>query len=297
MSSATATAAVTGIHAITALPPATESLAAQAVLFEAQQERDDWQQLREVALMQGLPRTQLLAAAAAAAVVGGAADSQSTGLQSTAQQQLLMDSMSGPLQRLNMPNSQQVAQQQPSYDQGPLTMQQSLDNTDSAPGDEMPGVSVPRLVDGAPNALQQQQQQQQRSFAGGQGLGTPATEINTPTGPGGYPAIGGGQLNPTTDPLHQPTQVHRGHTFNASCNILQGGWKYSQHRRSWYNGSSCPYIRPGFNCQLNGRNDTEFLQQYWQPRDCELPQFNPKDFLARYSNKVRGSNRAQVGEK
>ena len=173
----------------------------------------------------------------------------------TNQQDLLMQSSTGPIQTLKTPQ----------YQNHPYAQQQHQQQQDyypqAQPAYGVPEVSVPRLVSGAPKSIMGGDDSQGYDYNGG---------------------------SVTGNRIDQPafTKSPHSHAFDSSCNILAGGWRFSKHRHSWYSGSSCPYIRPGFNCQLNGRNDTKFLQYYWQPHGCNLPQFNPKDFLNRYRNKV-----------
>ncbi|KAJ0601156.1 putative PMR5 domain, PC-Esterase [Helianthus annuus] len=37
-----------------------------------------------------------------------------------------------------------------------------------------------------------------------------------------------------------------------------------------YNGSECPFVDPGLNCQNNGRADTIYLNFKWKPHACSL---------------------------
>ncbi|KAL8167618.1 hypothetical protein V2J09_009117 [Rumex salicifolius] len=74
--------------------------------------------------------------------------------------------------------------------------------------------------------------------------------------------------------------------FNGGkCNIFRGRWVHEKHSLPSYNYTSCPFIRPQFDCQRNGRPDSEFLRFRWQPHECSLPKFDAHDFLRRFRNK------------
>ncbi|XP_034703439.1 protein trichome birefringence-like 38 [Vitis riparia] len=70
----------------------------------------------------------------------------------------------------------------------------------------------------------------------------------------------------------------------GKCDIYEGSWVVDE-TYPMYNSSSCPYIRKEFNCQKYGRPDQLYLQYRWQPRDCDLPGFDGKDFLRRFKGK------------
>lgn len=53
-----------------------------------------------------------------------------------------------------------------------------------------------------------------------------------------------------------------------------------------YTNESCDLIESHQNCLKNGRPDREFLYWKWVPRECELPQFDPRRFLNMMRNKV-----------
>eukprot|EP01018_Ginkgo_biloba_P008785 Gb_27831 [translate_table: standard] len=75
------------------------------------------------------------------------------------------------------------------------------------------------------------------------------------------------------------------------CNILDGKWVLD-NSYPLYRNSSCPFIDEGFNCQANGRPDSDYMKLRWQPRDCILPRFNATDMLER----LRGKRLVFVGD-
>ncbi|KAI3467553.1 hypothetical protein Pfo_024216 [Paulownia fortunei] len=76
-----------------------------------------------------------------------------------------------------------------------------------------------------------------------------------------------------------------------NCDIFNGRW-VRDDTKPYYPPGSCPYIDRDFDCQSNGRTDTEFVKWRWQPYDCDIPRFNTTDFLER----LRGKNLVFVGD-
>jgi hypothetical protein len=59
-----------------------------------------------------------------------------------------------------------------------------------------------------------------------------------------------------------------------------------------YQPGSCPYVDDAFDCQRNGRRDSDYLNWRWKPDGCDLPRFNATDFLV----KLRGKSLMLVGD-
>ena len=69
------------------------------------------------------------------------------------------------------------------------------------------------------------------------------------------------------------------------CDLFTGDWVPNE-AGPIYTNSSCPLIESHQNCMRNGRPDTGYLYWRWNPRDCDLPKFDPARFLEMMRNKV-----------
>uniref|UniRef100_A0A5B7APJ6 Uncharacterized protein n=1 Tax=Davidia involucrata TaxID=16924 RepID=A0A5B7APJ6_DAVIN len=79
---------------------------------------------------------------------------------------------------------------------------------------------------------------------------------------------------------------------SEECDIFSGGW-ISNAEAPYYTNTTCPWaIQEHQNCMKFGRPDTEFLKWRWKPDRCELPVFDPVQFL----QLVRGKSIAFVGD-
>ncbi|KAK9117060.1 hypothetical protein Sjap_016007 [Stephania japonica] len=70
----------------------------------------------------------------------------------------------------------------------------------------------------------------------------------------------------------------------ASCDYTNGNW-VPDKLGPLYNGTSCNTIKEGQNCISHGRADMGFLYWRWKPKQCNLPRFQPLQFLNILSNK------------
>ncbi|KAJ7962535.1 Protein trichome birefringence-like [Quillaja saponaria] len=68
------------------------------------------------------------------------------------------------------------------------------------------------------------------------------------------------------------------------CDLFVGDW-VPDPSGPVYNNVSCRVIEDHQNCMTNGRPDSDYLHWRWNPRDCELPKFNPDKFLDLMRNK------------
>ncbi|GAA0184954.1 hypothetical protein Leryth_020760 [Lithospermum erythrorhizon] len=75
------------------------------------------------------------------------------------------------------------------------------------------------------------------------------------------------------------------------CDIFTGEW-VPNPEAPYYTNSSCWAIHEHQNCMKYGRPDTGFMRWRWKPDGCDLPIFNPFQFL----DIVRGKSLAFVGD-
>ncbi|KAG5539568.1 hypothetical protein RHGRI_019935 [Rhododendron griersonianum] len=69
------------------------------------------------------------------------------------------------------------------------------------------------------------------------------------------------------------------------CDLFTGGW-IPNPAGPVYTNESCQFIEVHQNCMKNGRPDSGYLYWRWNPRDCELPQFDSVKFLEMMRNKA-----------
>ncbi|KAJ6766444.1 PROTEIN TRICHOME BIREFRINGENCE-LIKE 9-RELATED [Salix purpurea] len=81
------------------------------------------------------------------------------------------------------------------------------------------------------------------------------------------------------------------HESEQKCDIFTGEWIPDPHA-PYYTNTTCWAIHEHQNCMKYGRPDTGFMKWRWQPDGCELPVFNPAQFL----EIVRGKSMAFVGD-
>ncbi|OMP11275.1 hypothetical protein COLO4_03922 [Corchorus olitorius] len=75
------------------------------------------------------------------------------------------------------------------------------------------------------------------------------------------------------------------------CDIFSGEWVRNPEA-PYYTNTTCWAIHEHQNCMKYGRPDTEFMKWKWKPDGCELPVFNPAQFL----EILRGKSLAFVGD-
>ncbi|TXG62996.1 hypothetical protein EZV62_009990 [Acer yangbiense] len=71
---------------------------------------------------------------------------------------------------------------------------------------------------------------------------------------------------------------------SAKCDLFTGEW-IPDPSGPLYSNESCLAIEGHQNCMRNGRPDSGYLYWRWNPRDCELPKFDPEKFLDSMRNK------------
>lgn len=70
----------------------------------------------------------------------------------------------------------------------------------------------------------------------------------------------------------------------GKCDLFTGDWVPNTSGPAY--NESCPIIENPQNCIRNGRPDTGYLYWRWNPRDCEIPKFDPERFLEMMRNKA-----------
>lgn len=68
------------------------------------------------------------------------------------------------------------------------------------------------------------------------------------------------------------------------CDLFTGDW-IPNPSGPLYTNETCDFIESHQNCMMNGRPDTGYLYWRWNPRNCELPEFEPQRFLETMRNK------------
>ncbi|KAK7284578.1 hypothetical protein RJT34_19326 [Clitoria ternatea] len=75
------------------------------------------------------------------------------------------------------------------------------------------------------------------------------------------------------------------------CDLTKGYWVFDE-RYPLYSRDSCPFIDEGFDCEGNGRLDSNYSKWRWQPKGCDLPRFNATKML----ELIRGKRLVFVGD-
>ncbi|KAJ6912984.1 protein trichome birefringence-like 5 [Populus alba x Populus x berolinensis] len=63
-----------------------------------------------------------------------------------------------------------------------------------------------------------------------------------------------------------------------SCDLYKGTW-VKDEEYPIYKAGSCPYVDEAFDCQGNGRKDSDYLKWRWKPNDCDLPRLRGKRLM------------------
>lgn len=69
-----------------------------------------------------------------------------------------------------------------------------------------------------------------------------------------------------------------------TCDVFIGEWVRNPDA-PYYTNMTCWAIHEHQNCMKYGRPDTDFLKWRWKPKGCDLPIFNPYQFLDMMRNK------------
>ncbi|KAI5415298.1 variant 2, Protein trichome birefringence-like 16 [Lathyrus oleraceus] len=75
-------------------------------------------------------------------------------------------------------------------------------------------------------------------------------------------------------------------TENNACNYAKGKW-VPDNKRPLYSGFGCKqWLSPMWACRMMQRTDFAYEQLRWQPKDCEMEEFEGSKFLRRMQNKT-----------
>ncbi|XP_054803013.1 protein trichome birefringence-like 6 isoform X2 [Prosopis cineraria] len=91
--------------------------------------------------------------------------------------------------------------------------------------------------------------------------------------------------------IEVPTGKKLGQKTVEDCDLTKGSWVFDESY-PLYTKDSCPFIDEGFDCQGNGRSDSDYLKWRWQPQGCDLPRFNATKML----ELIRGKRVVFVGD-
>ncbi|XP_010525312.1 PREDICTED: protein trichome birefringence-like 20 [Tarenaya hassleriana] len=91
---------------------------------------------------------------------------------------------------------------------------------------------------------------------------------------------------------HQETsrEKHAGRR-RRDCDISSGEW-VPNHEAPYYTNTTCWAIHEHQNCMKFGRPDSGFMKWRWKPYGCDLPLFDPLEFL----EIMRGKSMAFIGD-
>ncbi|KAL3626231.1 Protein trichome birefringence-like 10 [Castilleja foliolosa] len=70
----------------------------------------------------------------------------------------------------------------------------------------------------------------------------------------------------------------------GGCDVFDGDWVWDKNY-PLYQSKDCRFLDEGFRCSENGRPDLFYTKWRWQPRNCNLPRFDPKAMLEKLRNK------------
>ncbi|KAF2574445.1 hypothetical protein F2Q70_00005765 [Brassica cretica] len=64
------------------------------------------------------------------------------------------------------------------------------------------------------------------------------------------------------------------------CDLYKGSWVKDGDEYPLYQPGSCPYVDDAFDCQRNGRRDSDYLNWRWKPDGCDLPRYDASPVLS-----------------
>ncbi|KAH7532843.1 hypothetical protein FEM48_Zijuj04G0065500 [Ziziphus jujuba var. spinosa] len=91
--------------------------------------------------------------------------------------------------------------------------------------------------------------------------------------------------------VYDHTALPSSSSSTNECDLFSGEW-VPNPKAPYYTNKTCWAIHEHQNCMKYGRPDSEYMKWRWKPDGCELPIFNPAQFL----ELVRGKSLAFVGD-
>ncbi|KAK1432980.1 hypothetical protein QVD17_09883 [Tagetes erecta] len=88
-------------------------------------------------------------------------------------------------------------------------------------------------------------------------------------------------ISPVYHPQDELITINNNH---HKCDVFSGEWVPNPDA-PYYNNMTCWAIHEHQNCQKYGRPDSDFMKWRWKPDGCDLPIFNPYQFLEIVRNK------------
>ncbi|KAJ0452619.1 putative PMR5 domain, PC-Esterase [Helianthus annuus] len=107
-----------------------------------------------------------------------------------------------------------------------------------------------------------------------------------------YPSTHPSTTTTTTSPVYHPQdELIKINDNHHKCDVFSGEWIRNPDA-PYYTNMTCWAIHEHQNCQKYGRPDSDFMKWRWKPDGCDLPIFNPYQFL----EIVRDKSLAFVGD-
>uniref|UniRef100_A0A7N0TGN7 Trichome birefringence-like N-terminal domain-containing protein n=1 Tax=Kalanchoe fedtschenkoi TaxID=63787 RepID=A0A7N0TGN7_KALFE len=99
-----------------------------------------------------------------------------------------------------------------------------------------------------------------------------------------------GQVAPAVITTKKMKPVHPRQPFvtlnQTACNPFVGSWVRDDTYPFYQSAQCATIIDAEFNCQMNGRPDSDYLKYRWKPQACDIPRFNGVQFLKKMKGKT-----------
>ncbi|KAI3859119.1 hypothetical protein MKW92_026457 [Papaver armeniacum] len=76
------------------------------------------------------------------------------------------------------------------------------------------------------------------------------------------------------------------------CDLFTGKWVWDEDNAPYYTNATCSAVHVDMNCMKYGKPNMDYTKWRWKPNECELPIFDPVEFL----ELLRGKSLAFVGD-